>query len=109
MQNPLIAKEQLSADTPLFLFDCTMPDGTLKHWSSQSVTWNGTQYQGRVLRHSVFEAQMASDSQVGGAPRLTFELANADSEFSEIEQQTSFKGAQLIVRSVFFNLTAQVA
>ena len=52
---------------------------------------------------------MTSQSQVGGVPKLTFELANADSEFSEIEQQTSFKGAQLIVSAVFFNLSTQTA
>ena len=59
-----------------------------------------------MLRHNLFEAQLASDTQIGGAPKLTFELANADSQFSEIEQQTGFKGAQLTVRSVFFDLTA---
>jgi len=106
MPSPLTAKEQLNADTPLMLFDCTMTDGTVKHWSSQSVTWKGVTYEGRVLRYNVFEAQMASASQVGGAPKLTFELANADSELSEIEQQTSFKGAQLIVSAAFFNLAS---
>src|SRR5580698_7356080 len=109
MSSPFAAKEQLNADTPLLLFDCTMTDGTRQHWSSQSVTWNGTAYQGRVTKYNLFEAQMASDVQVGGAPKLTFELANADSEFSEIEAQTSFKGAQLIVSAVFFNLNTQTA
>ena len=31
------------------------------------------------MRHNLFEAQLASDTQVGGPPKLTFELANADS------------------------------
>lgn len=106
MQSALTAKEQLSADTPLFLFDCTLSDGTVRHWSSQSLTWNGTEYEGRVIKHNMFEAQLASDTQVGGPPKLTFELANADSELSEIEQQTGFKGATLIVRTVFFDLAA---
>ncbi len=109
MQSALIAKEQLNADTPLLFFDCTLADGTVRHWSSRTITWNGTAYEGRVIRHNLFEAQLASDTQVGGAPKLTFELANADSELSEIEQQTGFKGARLIVRLAFFDLVAGAA
>lgn len=104
MQSALTAKEQLNGDTPLFLFDCTLADGTVQHWSSQTITRNGVQYDGRVLRHNLFEAQLASDTQIGGAPKLNFELANADSRLSEIEQETGFKGAQLTVQSVFFDL-----
>ena len=81
MASPLTAKEQLTADTPLFFFDCTMADGTTRHWSSQSIVWNGTSYEGRVTKHNAFEAQMTSQSQVGGVPKLTFELANADWSF----------------------------
>jgi hypothetical protein len=109
MQSALTAKEQLTADTPLLFFDCTLADGTVRHWCSQTVTWNGTPYEGRVIRHNLFEAQLASDTQIGGPPKLTFELANADSELSEIEQQTGFKGSQLIVQSVFFDLAAGAA
>ena len=102
MQSAFTAKEQLDADTPLFFFDCMLADGTIRHWSSRTITWNGTSYEGRVVRQNLFEAQLASDTQVGGPPKLTFELANADSELSEIEQQTGFKGAQLTVQTVFF-------
>ena len=109
MQSALTAKEQLNTDTPLFFFDCTLADGTMRHWCSRTVTWNGTAYEPRVLRHNLFEAQLASDTQVGGAPKLTFELANADSELSEIEQQTGFKGSQLTVQAVFFDLVAGAA
>jgi hypothetical protein len=106
MQSPLIAKEKLNADTPMLLFDCTLADGTVRHWSSSTFTSGGVQFEGRVLRHNLFEAQLASDTQVGGAPRLTFELANADSNLSELEDQTGFKGASLIVRVVFADLSA---
>ncbi len=109
MENPFTAKEELAADTPLFLFDCTLSDGSVRRWSSHSVWWSGISYEGRLLRHNLFEAQLASDLQVGGAPKLSFELANADSELSEIERQTGFKGAQLIVRSIFFDLSAGAA
>src|SRR6202167_1939887 len=109
MQSLLTAKEQLNADTPLFFFDCTLSDGTVRHWSRRSVTWNGTAYEGRVIKQNQFEAQLASDTQIGGPPKLSFELANADSELSEIEQQTGFKGSQLIVHSAFFDLVAGAA
>ena len=81
----------------------------MRHWCTRTITWNGTAYEGRVVRQNQFEAQLASDAQVGGVPKLTFELANADSELSEIEEQTGFKGAQLIVHSVFFDLVAGAA
>jgi hypothetical protein len=90
-------------------FDCTLVDGTVQSWSSRTIAWNSTQYEGRVLKYNQFEAQLASDTQVGGTPKLTFELANADSQLSEIEQQTGFKGGQLIVQLVFFDLVAGAA
>ena len=101
MQSALTAKEQLNADTPVLLFDCTLADMTILRWSSQEFSWGGSSYEGRVLRHNLFEAQLASDTQIGGAPKLTFELANADSKLSEIEQRTGFKGSKLTVRAIF--------
>lgn len=109
MSSPFTAKEQLVADTPLFLFECTTSDAVTRYWSSQTVNWNGNTYLGRVVRHSNFEAQLASDSQIGGTPKLTLDLADADSMFSEIEQQVGFKGAVIIVRSLFFNLASGTA
>ena len=109
MQSAYTAKENTTGDTPLLLFDCTLADGTVYRWSSQTVTRNGVTYEGRVLRHNLFDAQMASDTQVGGAPKLTFELANADSRLSEIEAETGFKGSSLAVQVVFFDLAAGVA
>jgi hypothetical protein len=106
MQSALTAKEQLNAETPMLLFDCTLADGNVLRWSSSSVSVGVVPYEGRVLRHNLFEAQLASDTQVGGAPRLTFELANADSALSETEQSTGFKGARLVVRVVFADLAA---
>jgi len=101
MQSPFVAKESAQADTPVFLFDCTLADGSVQRWSSQSIENAGHTYEGRVLKHNLFEAQVSSDTQVGGSPRLSFELANADSHFSEIEQQIGFKGARLAVSSLF--------
>jgi hypothetical protein len=60
MQSVFTAKEQPNADTPLFFFDCTMTDGSVQHWSSRTFDWNGVHYAPRVLRHNLFEAQLAS-------------------------------------------------
>src|SRR2546423_1393568 len=109
MQSALTAKEKLNADTPHFLFDCTMADGSVERWSSRTIAWGGQIYDGRVLRHNLFESQLASDTQVGGAPKLTFELANADSRLSEVDRQIGFKGARLTVQSVFFDVTTRIA
>jgi len=109
MQSPFTAKEVLIADTPVFLFDCTMADGSVQSWSSQTIHISGKQYVGRVLKHNLFEAQVASDTQIGGSPKLSFELANADSYFSEVEQQIGFKGSLLIVSSLFMNTTTGAA
>ncbi len=109
MQSPFTAKELLAADTPVFLFDCTMADGSVQRWSSQTIQISGNRYEGRVLKHNLFEAQVASDTQIGGSPRLSFELANADSYFSQVEQQTGFKGSRLVVSSLFVNTTTGAA
>ncbi len=109
MQSVFTAKEQLQSDTPVLLFDCTLADGTTQRWSSRTFTFNNAAYEPRILRHSVFEAQLASETQIGGSPRLTFELANADSRLSEIEQETGFKGSKLIVRVVFADVTSATA
>jgi hypothetical protein len=109
MQSAFTAKEQLNADTPLFFFDCTMIDGSAHHWSSRTFTWNGVPYEPRVVRHNLFEAQLASENQVGGVPKLTFELANADSNLSQIEHEIGFKGSSLTVNVVFVDLVANTA
>ena len=109
MESPFTAKEVLVADTPVFLFDCTMADASVQSWSSQTIQVSGTTYVGRVLKHNLFEAQVASDTQIGGSPKLSFELANADSYFSEVEQEIGFKGSLLIVSSLFVNTTTGLA
>jgi hypothetical protein len=109
MQSPFTAKEALIADTPVFLFQCTITDGSEQNWSSQTIQVSGIQYAGRVVRHNLFDAQVASDTQIGGAPKLSFELANADSYFSQLEEQIGFKGSLLIVSSLFVNTTTGAA
>ena len=102
------AKEQAIADTPLLLFDCTFTGGTevlTESWSTHSVLVNGTHYEPRVLRQNLFEVQMGSDLGVDAIPKITIELANADSYLSEINSSIGVKGGQLTVSIVFYSFT----
>lgn len=97
-------KEQAVTETPLLVFDCALADGRTEHWSTHAVTINGTAYAARVLEHSVFEMQAASNQGVDGIPRVSLVLGNADSHFSEIERATGWKGARLTVSFLFYDL-----
>jgi hypothetical protein len=97
-------KEQAVTDTPLLVFDCTLADGSAEHWSTHAATVAGTAYQPRVLQHTVFEMQAASNQGVDGIPRISLVLGNADSHFSEIERATGWKGARLTVSFLFYDL-----
>lgn len=108
MQTAYELKEQAVTDTPLLLFDCVLPDGEVEHWSTHGVTIDGTVYEARVLRHSAFDIQTATDQGVDGSPRISVLLANADSHFSEIERATGFKGSQVTVAFLFFDLRNKV-
>ena len=96
-------KESELTLTPLLLFDCIFSDGTTRHWCTQAATVKGTAYEPRVWRNNLFEVQTASDQGVDAIPKLTLELANADSLISELERNKGFKGARLTCRFVFYD------
>jgi hypothetical protein len=101
------AKEQPVADTPLLLIDCTYSNGDLvEHWSTHACTVAGVNYLPRVLKQNFFEMQLASDMGVDAIPKITLELANADSRFSEIERAVGTKGAQIVVSIVFYSFAS---
>ncbi|MBV8731936.1 MAG: hypothetical protein JO336_19180, partial [Acidobacteriia bacterium] len=108
MQVPFQLKEQPVTDTPLILFDCVLPDGEEENWCTHTITVGSTNYDARVLQHSSFDIQTASDQGVDGSPRIVVLLANADSHFSEIEQSTGFRGAKLTVSFIFYDLRNNV-
>ena len=97
-------KEQAVTDTPLILFDCNLSNGDAEHWCTHAVSVNNIAYAPRVLQHSSFDIQTASDQGVDGSPKISVTLANADSHFSEIERATGWKGAQLTVSFLFYDL-----
>jgi len=104
MQTVSELKECAITDTPLVIFDCALPNGDTEHWCTHGITVGGTSYAARVLQHSAFDIQTASDQGVDGSPTITLLLANADSHFSEIEQSTGFRGATITVSFVFYDL-----
>jgi hypothetical protein len=108
MQTISDLKELAVTDTPIMVFDCTLSTGVTEHWSTHAVTVGATNYGARVLQHSAFDIQTASDQGVDGSPRISLVLANADSHFSEIERATGWKGASLTVGFLFYDLRNNV-
>ncbi len=97
-------KEEQTPPTPLFLFECTLRNGSVERWGTHAVSFGGNTYDARLLKHNLFE--------LGAAPedsKISVTLANADSRFSEIERETGFRGAQVSVQFLFYDLTAQQA
>jgi hypothetical protein len=97
-------KEQAVTDTPLLLLDCALSSGTVEHWSTHSVNVGGQQYDGRVLRHNLFEMQAGAADGIDAIAQISLWMANADSHFSEIERSVGWKGSPVTVRFVFYDL-----
>src|SRR5450432_1479020 len=104
MQNIYELRAAGTTDTPLLVFDCVLPNGQTEQWSTHTVRAGGKTYAARVLQHSIFEIQTASDQGVDGIPRISIVLANADSHFSEIERAAGWKGSRLTVGFLFYDL-----
>jgi hypothetical protein len=101
-------KELEVPGTPLFLFDCTLTSGDVERWSTHNVTVNGNSYLARVLKHNIFEIKSSPDATTDAVAKLSITLANADSFLSPIEQNIGWKGAQLRVTFLFFDLINNV-
>jgi len=101
-------KGQPVTDTPLIVFDCVLSSGAVEHWSTHSVRAGGNAYAARVIQHSAFNIQTASDQGIDGSPQIAILLANADSHFSEMERAVGWKGAQLTVSVLFYDLRNNV-
>lgn len=104
-----VLKEQQTPPTPLFLFDCLLASGSTERWSTHAVTFSGNAYNARLLKHNLFELRASTEDGLGGSAKITVTLANADSHFSQIERETGFKGSQLTITFVFFDLVTGTA
>src|ERR1700676_4976389 len=102
-------KELEVPGTPLFLFDCTLTSGQLLHWSTHAVTVSGQAYLARVLKHNLFELNSSPEAATDGVSKVSITLANADSFFSSVERNVGWKGAQVTVTFLFYDLINAVA
>jgi hypothetical protein len=94
-------KEQATPPTPLFVFDCLLASGTTERWSTHAITVSGNAYPARLLKHNAFALQASAD--------VSITLANADSYFSEIERETGFRGSQVTITFLFYDLVGNAA
>jgi hypothetical protein len=101
-------KEQSVTDTPLIVFNCALSNGQTEFWCTHGITAGGNTYAARVIQHSSFDIQTASDQGIDGSPQISILLANADSHFSEIERSTGWKGARLTAGVLFYDLRNNV-
>lgn len=101
-------KERQVTDTPIILFDCELVSGLVERWSTHRLALDGHQYQGRVLRHNLFELKAAADGGVDAATRLSITLANADAYMSQVARTAGLKGAKLTARFAFVDLSSKV-
>ena len=89
-------KEEENPGTPLFLFDCTLGDGSLQSLSTHAVSWSGNSYQARVLDHNAFEFQNGTNDTVGSTASLRVLLADADAVMTQVDQTVGWKGAEVV-------------
>ena len=97
-------KEQETAPTPLFLFDCVLSSGAVERFGTHAVSFGGNTYAARVLKHNLARLRVSSTEGLDGSAKVMVTLANADSHFSEIERATGFRGAQVTIQFLFYDL-----
>jgi hypothetical protein len=102
-------KQLETPETPLFLFDCTLPSGEVYRWSTHRVHYGGSLYAARILKHNLFELRSASSDATDGVSQVSITLGNADSFYSPVERTIGWKGAQLTIQFLFMNLFTGVA
>jgi hypothetical protein len=103
-----VLKELEVPGTPLLLFNCALPTGDVQYWSTHNVTVNGQQYLSRVLKHNIFDLNSSPEAATDGVSIVSITLANADAFLSSIERDIGWKGSDLVVTFLFFDLTNQV-
>ena len=99
-------KSRQVTETPVLLFDCELPNGSIERWSTHEITLGDRQYDGRVVKHNVFDIRSAAEDGIDALSKVSVTLANADSYFSQVERSIKWKGSRLSVRFVFLNVAS---
>ena len=102
-------KEQTTPPTPLLLFDCVLSSGATERWSTHAVSFNGNPYLARLMQHNLLTLQSSAADGLDAAQKISVTLANADSHYSQLEREVGFKGAQVTVQVLFYDLVANAA
>lgn len=89
--------------------DCTLRDGRVERWCTHAVRVEGQEYEPRVIRHNQFEMRLGAEQGIDTSARFSVTLVNTDSRYSQLERTTGWKGANLRVRFVFYDLRSQLA
>ncbi len=97
-------KRQEETLTPLLLFDCELPDGSVERWCTHRVTAEGQEYEPRVLSHSGFEMRLGAEDGLDHGSRFSLTVANVDGHVSQLDSGAGIRGARLKVRFGFFDL-----
>lgn len=104
MTNIEIMKEQPVTSTPVLLFDCRFPDGSVERWATHSVRVDTHEYDARVVSHGTFELRLPGDDTLDSPGRVTLVVGNADGRISQLDLTKGFKGARLVAKLGFFDL-----
>jgi hypothetical protein len=89
--------------TPVLLFDCTLTDGSVEHWSTHSATWQGTAYSPRVVTNSGFRIGLLADDGADWGNRMSVELVNTDGYVTHLHHTENLKGCTLLVSFAFLD------
>jgi hypothetical protein len=84
-------KSRQVTETPVLLFDCELPNGSIERWSTHEITLGDRQYDGRVVKHNVFDIRSAAEDGIDALSKVSVTLANADSYFSQVERSIKWK------------------
>ncbi len=63
-------KELDVTSTPLFLFECTLRNGSVERWGTHAVSFEGQAYPARLLRHNLFELRSSADDGFDGTAKV---------------------------------------
>ena len=89
--------------TPVLLFDCTLTDGSVEHWSTHSATWQGTAYSPRVVTNSEFRIGLLADDGADWGNRMSVVLANTDGYVTHLHHTENLKGCTLLASFAFLD------
>lgn len=104
MEELSLIKERQSPGTPLFLFECRISAEEVFYWSTHDAVVDGCQYEARVLDHSALEHRTIAGDESAFVPRITILLANADQTLSSVTSNQLWKGAEITIRFVVYDL-----